>query len=91
MNTLASCWSPSFSNLRHSTWRKWPKRLGVMPERIVAVIEGARPMDAELDLRLSRHFRMSKGFFLRLQDRYEIVEAKRVLNSDLDRIVPHAA
>lgn len=65
--------------------------IGVAPERIALVIDGARPIDAELDLRLSRYFRMSEGFFLRLQDRYEIVEAKRALNGDLDRIVPRAA
>ena len=65
--------------------------IGVASERIVSVIEGARPMDAELDLRLARYFRMSEGFFLRLQARYEIIEAKRTLNGDLDRIVPRAA
>ena len=63
----------------------------VAPERIVQVIEGVRPVDAELDLRFSRYFGMSEGFFLRLQDRYEIVEAKRALNGALDRIVPRAA
>ena len=65
--------------------------IGVAPERIVQVIEGARPVDAELDLRFARYFGMSEGFFLRLQDRYEIVEAKRALNGALDRIVPRAA
>lgn len=56
-----------------------------------AVIEGATVIDAELDLRLSRYFRMSEGFFLGLQDDYELLEAKRALNGDLDRIVPRAA
>ncbi|MDX5985770.1 HigA family addiction module antitoxin [Sphingomonas echinoides] len=65
--------------------------IGVAPERIAEVIEGSRPVDAELDLRFARYFGMSEGFFLRLQDRYEIVEAKRALNGALDRIVPRAA
>ena len=65
--------------------------IAVAPDRVVEVIEGARPVDAELDLRLARYFGMSEGFFLRLQDRYEIVEAKRALNGALDRIVPRAA
>lgn len=65
--------------------------IGVALDRIVDVIEGARPVDAELDLRFARYFGMSEGFFLRLQDRYEIVEAKRALNGALDRIVPRAA
>jgi len=63
----------------------------VAPDRITAVVEGVRPIDAELDLRFSRYFGMSEGFFLRLQDRYEIVEAKRALNGALERIVPRAA
>jgi addiction module HigA family antidote len=59
--------------------------------KVKAVIDGSRPMDADLDLRLGRYFRMSEGFFLRLQDSYELLEAKRALNGDLDRIVPRAA
>jgi addiction module HigA family antidote len=70
---------------------KLAENIGIAPERIAAVIDGARPMDAELDLRLGRYFGMSDGFFLRLQDRYELLEAKRALNGDLERIVPRAA
>lgn len=61
------------------------------PARLQSVIEGRTAIDAELDLRLGRYFRMSEGFFLGLQDDYEIREAKRSLNGDLDRIVPRAA
>lgn len=60
-------------------------------EHVEAVIAGTKPMDAELDLRLARYFRMSEGFFLRLQADYELLEAKRALNGSLDRIVPRAA
>lgn len=67
------------------------KAIDVPAGRIVAVIDGSRPMDADLDLRLGRYFRLSEGFFLRLQDSYELLEAKRALNGDLDRIVPRAA
>ena len=65
--------------------------IDVPVDRIQAVIEGAHPVDAELDLRLGRYFRMSEGFFLRLQDSYELLEAKRAMNGELDRIVPRAA
>ena len=65
--------------------------IDVPVDRIRAVIDGAKVMDAELDLRLGRYFRMSEGFFLRLQDSYELLEAKRFLNGDLDRIAPRAA
>ncbi len=63
----------------------------IEPSRLQAVIDGKAAIDAELDLRLARYFRMSEGFFLGLQIDYELLEAKRALNGDLDRIVPRAA
>ena len=65
--------------------------IGVGSGDIEAVISGARPMDAGLDLRLARYFRMSEGFFLGLQLDYELLEAKRALNGEIERIVPRAA
>jgi addiction module HigA family antidote len=65
--------------------------IAVSSARIQAVIDGVHPIDAELDLRLGRYFSMSEGFFLRLQDQYELLEAKRALNGELDRITPRAA
>ena len=59
--------------------------------RLQSMIDGTARVDGELDLRLTRYFRMSEGFFLRLQDSYEIREAKRALNGDLEKIVPRAA
>ncbi len=65
--------------------------LGVNEVRLSSVIAGKQPLDAELDLRLSRYFRMSEGFFLGLQNDYDLLKAKRALNCDLERIVPRAA
>lgn len=65
--------------------------LDVPRDQIDAVIAGERPVDAALDLRLARYFRMSEGFFLGLQIDYELLEAKRALNDALDRITPRAA
>jgi len=59
--------------------------------RLKDVMEGSARIDADLDLRLARYFRMSEGFFLGLQIDYELLEAKRRLNGALDRIVPRAA
>ena len=67
------------------------RAIDVEAPRLDAVIDGLRPMDAELDLRLARYFRMSEGFFLGLQIDYELLEAKRALNGQLDRILPRAA
>ncbi len=65
--------------------------LGIARARLDDMIAGRARIDGDLDLRLGRYFRMSEGFFLRLQDQYELLEAKRTLNGDLDRIVPRAA
>ena len=67
------------------------KAIAVDPARLQSMIEGSSRIDGELDLRLARYFRMSEGFFLGLQDDFEIREAKRKLNGDLERIVPRAA
>jgi addiction module HigA family antidote len=67
------------------------KAIAADPARLQAVIDGEARINGDLDLRLGRYFRMSEGFFLRLQDQYELREAKRALNGDLDRIVPRAA
>jgi antitoxin HigA-1 len=65
--------------------------IAVEPARLQSVIDGEARIDGELDLRLSRYFRMSEGFFLRLQTSAELRTAKRALNGELDRIQPRAA
>jgi addiction module HigA family antidote len=65
--------------------------IGARPEQVEAVLSGTMRVDAELDLRLARYFGMSEGFFLGLQADHELLEAKRALNGDLDRIAPRAA
>ena len=60
-------------------------------ERLDAFIAGEERIDGELDLRLARYFRMSEGFFLRLQTSTDLRIAKRALNGELDRIQPRAA
>ena len=67
------------------------RHLGVNADRIEAVVDGRKRLDAELDLRLARFFGMSPGFFLGLQIDHELLEAKRALNGELDRIIPRAA
>ena len=67
------------------------RAIAVDAARVQALVEGQARIDGELDLRLARYFRMSEGFFLRLQDQYELRAAKLALNAELDRIVPRAA
>ncbi|NJM50016.1 MAG: HigA family addiction module antidote protein [Sphingomonadales bacterium] len=65
--------------------------LSVHEQRLQYVLNGRKAIDAELDLRLGRYFQMSEGFFLRLQDDFELLKAKRALSGELERIAPRAA
>jgi addiction module HigA family antidote len=52
------------------------------------IIQAKTSITADLDLRLSRYFGLSEGYFLRLQNAYELMEAKRVLGETLNQIIP---
>jgi antitoxin HigA-1 len=65
--------------------------VGVPPRRINEIVLGKRAVTADTDLRLSRYFGLSEGFFLRLQADYELMDAKRRLTAVLARITPRAA
>ena len=56
------------------------KGTGIDLELLKEIVASQRDIDAATDVRLARYFGMSEGFFLGLQNDY-----------DLDRIVPRAA
>jgi antitoxin HigA-1 len=64
---------------------------GIPARRLSALLDGEIAVDADIDLRLGRYFGMSEGFFLRLQNSYDLEEVRRAKGNDLDRIVPRAA
>jgi addiction module HigA family antidote len=64
------------------------RAIGVPPRRINEIVLGKRAITADTDLRLARYFGMSDGFFLSLQKSYELMERKRTLGDELDKIVP---
>ena len=74
--------------------RALAEKLDLPASRLTEIIDGDCPVDAEIDLRLGRYFGMSEGFFLRLQNGYDLLEAKRALWSAIMRVEPrivHAA
>ena len=64
---------------------------GIDPERLGALLRSELDVDADVDLRLARYFGISEGFFLGLQNDYDLEEARRSSGAELDRIVPRAA
>lgn len=65
------------------------KAIDVPANRINAIVNGTRRVTADTDLRLCRFFGLSEGYFLRLQNVYETLAAKRRLKDTLVRIKPY--
>jgi len=64
------------------------KALGVPANRINAIVKGQRGITADTDLRLAKYFGMSKGFFIGLQEDFELMRAEREIKEELAKIVP---
>jgi antitoxin HigA-1 len=67
------------------------KAIDVSPNRIQGMINGTDRVTADIDLRLCRFFGLSEGYFLRLQNAYELMEAKRELGTVLAEIEPYVS
>jgi len=65
------------------------KAIGVPANRIHGIVNGTRDITADTDLRLCRFFRLSEGFFQRLQILYDTREAKRRIASQVAKIHPY--
>lgn len=65
--------------------------LGLPPNRVHAIVNGTRDITADTDLRLCRFFRLSEGYFLRLQNAYDTLEAKRTIAGHVAKIRPYKA
>ena len=62
--------------------------IGVPSNRINAIVRGQRGITADTDLRLTKYFGLSKGYFLRLQTNLELLEQSRKIEKELSNIIP---
>jgi addiction module HigA family antidote len=67
------------------------KDIGVPLTRITSILAARRAITAGTGLRLDRYFGLSEGFWLGLQQDYDLRRAKRLLRQELARIKPRAA
>lgn len=65
--------------------------IGVPANRIHAIVNGTRDVTADTDLRLGKFFGLSEGYFLRLQNAFDTLEAKRKISTKLAQIKPFKA
>lgn len=66
------------------------KEIGVPAQRIGDIVAGKRAITADTDLRLSRFFGVSKGYWLRAQAAHDTEVAERLLGATLVKIKPWA-
>lgn len=64
------------------------KAIFVPPNRIHQIVNGQRRITADTDLRLTKYFGLSQGFFLRFQEDYELRMAKRKIANEIEKIKP---
>lgn len=67
------------------------RAIHVPPRRINELVLAKRSVSADTDLRLSRYFGISEGFFLGLQADYDLMERRREIARELAAIEPRAA
>ncbi|HKM71085.1 MAG TPA: HigA family addiction module antitoxin [Stellaceae bacterium] len=65
--------------------------IGVPGNRIHAIVNGSRDITADTDLRLCKFFGLSEGYFLRLRNAFDTVEAKRRIAAQVAKIKPYQA
>lgn len=65
---------------------KLAKDIGLPLSRINQITLGRRVITAETALLLSKYFSLSEGFWLNLQNRYDLETAKDKLKSKLDSV-----
>jgi len=65
------------------------KAIDVPSNRISEVVRGRRGISADTDLRLARYFGLSEGYWLRLQNTYDMMEARREAGKTIARIKPY--
>lgn len=69
------------------TQHKLAREIGVAPMRISHVVNGSRPVTAELALRLGRYFSQDARYWLNLQNRYDMDVAEDELGKRVAREV----
>ena len=62
--------------------------IGVPSNRINELVRGCPGVTADTDLRLARYFGLSEGYWLRLQNACDMMEARREAAKAIARIKP---
>jgi len=61
--------------------------LGTDPKTVNEIVNGKRAITANIALRLARYFRMTPGFWMNLQTRYDLETAKDAIGNEVRKTV----
>lgn len=64
------------------------KAVFVPPNRIHQIVNNTRRITADTDLRLTKFFGVSEGYFLRIQEGLELRQVKRKIANEINSIQP---
>lgn len=64
---------------------------GIAVSKINALVHHEIAVDADIDLRLGRYFRLPDGYFLRMQNDYDLERMHNLEDDQLIKIMPRAA
>jgi antitoxin HigA-1 len=82
--------SEDFIKPLNITQYRLAKDIGVSATRIGQIISGKRSITPETDLRLCAYFELSVGYWLRIQNSYDLEIEKRNLEEKLMEIIPYS-
>jgi len=68
---------------------KLARAIDVSPRRINEIVLEKRSITADTDLRLSKYFGTSPGFWMNLQQEYDLEEKRNEMKDTLKHIKPH--
>ena len=80
-------WEEFLVPLKLSRYRL-AKDIGVPAQRIGDIVMGKRAITADTDLRLSRYFGLSEGYWLRAQTACDLESTRSAIEDELGKIVP---
>ena len=88
LTTVGEMLKEEFIEPYNLTQNKLANAIFVPPNRIHQIIKGQRRITADTDLRLTKYFGLSQGYFLRYQEDYELRIAKRNIADEINKIQP---
>ena len=88
LTTVGEMLKEEFNEPFNLTQNALANAIFVPPNRIHQIVKGQRRITADTDLRLTKYFGLTQGYFLRFQEDYELRIARRNIADEIDKIQP---